>query len=410
MSKIREITYCEVCDNADLIPVMNLGEIPLPDQLVPIGHEPPAPRYPTEILWCNTCKTAHQRWVIPNKEVFPTEYHFRSANTKDVLTGMQSLVDAVEKHGLVKGLKVLDIGCNDGSLLDAFASRGAICYGIEPTDAAQEAAAKGHHVDQAYLDVEEAISYVRRNGHPDLITFVNVFAHIENLPALLANLAVIRGPETRLVIENHYLGSVIERHQFDTFYHEHPRTYSYSSFAYIAQTMGMHIEWVEFPKRYGGNIRVFLYPGTAPMNPRYLATEEPLLAGMQSLAGQVAAWQKNKRAQVVDAVLQETGGGLISTPIPAAAMPGRATVLFNLLGLDVDYISGVYEVPRSKKIGHYVPGTRIPILSDDDFPWFKYQGPVLNMAWHIADEIHERWWCRGFEGPFIQAIDPGDFV
>lgn len=403
MSGVREITYCEVCDNDDLISVMDLGDIPLPDQLMPIGSQQVAPKYPTEILWCNNCKTAHQRWVIPNKEVFPSEYHFRSANTKDVLVGMKSLVDDVEKHGSVKGLKVLDIGCNDGSLLEEFERRGAIPYGIEPTDAANEALAKGYYVDKAYLDLAEAESFVERHGHPDLITFVNVFAHIENLPAVLEALAVIRGPDTRFVIENHYLGSVIERKQFDTFYHEHPRTYSYTSFVHIANSMGMHVADVKFPARYGGNIRVFLEPHIRSANIRYLDAETKFLPGIKRLGEQVENWRANKGDEL-SAEMQDNG------PLPAAAMPGRATVLFNLLGLDAEQITGVYEVPRSKKIGHYVPGTRIPIVSDDDFPWEHYDGPVLNMAWHIPDEIAERWRGRGYTGDFIQAIDPGDFV
>ena len=62
--------------------------------------------------------------------------------------------------------------------------------------------------------------------------------------------------ENTLVIENHYLGSVI-RKQFDTFYHEHPRTYSLSSFLHISKLLGLHLTLCEFPKRYGGNIRVF---------------------------------------------------------------------------------------------------------------------------------------------------------
>jgi hypothetical protein len=68
------------------------------------------------------------------------------------------------------------------------------------------------------------------------------------------------------VIENHYLGAVLKRKQFDTFYHEHPRTYSYGSFMKIAETMGMQIDLVQFPSRYGGNIRVVLKPqGAGPV-------------------------------------------------------------------------------------------------------------------------------------------------
>ena len=40
-----------------------------------------------------------------------------------------------------------------------------------------------------------------------------------------------------LIIENHYLGTVIKTNQFDTFYHEHPRTYSKKSFEIIAKKL-----------------------------------------------------------------------------------------------------------------------------------------------------------------------------
>lgn len=412
MSAPTEITRCEVCGASTLAPVMNLGALPLPDDLVPVGDKRVCEKYSTEILFCNECKTAYQRWAVPNKEVFPAEYHYRSANTKDVLSGMKSLVNAVEKHGLVHGLKVLDIGCNDGSLLDAFERRGAICYGIEPTDAAQEAAAKGHCVDQAYLDISEAESYVFRHGHPDLITFVNVFAHITGLPDVLKCLKIICGPKTRIVIENHYLGSVLSKKQFDTFYHEHPRTYSYTSFAVIARSMGMHVEWVEFPERYGGNIRVFLYPGEALANINFLMPETYYNYQLIRLADQVAVWRTNKRAELMQEITHDMDGHAppSMTPIPAAGFPGRAAVLIGVLGFDERHISAIYEHPRSKKIGHYCPGTRIPILSDADFPWDGYIGPVLNLAWHIADEIEQNWDAKGFKGRWIQAIDPTDFA
>jgi C-methyltransferase C-terminal domain len=96
--------------------------------------------------------------------------------------------------------------------------------------------------------------------------------------------------------------------------------------------------------------------------------------------------------------------------MPVAAFPGRAAMLFTLLKLDEQYLDAIYEVPISKKVGHYAPGTKIPIVSDETFPYDTYTGPVLNTAWHIADEIEERWRSKGFKGRFIQAIEPGDFV
>ena len=51
----------------------------------------------------------------------------------------------------------------------------------------------------------------------DVITFTNVFAHIEDLKSLLENLKKVISDETLIIIENHYLGSIINQNQFDTF-------------------------------------------------------------------------------------------------------------------------------------------------------------------------------------------------
>jgi SAM-dependent methyltransferase len=403
---IKETVSCEVCGSPNLTSVMNLGDLPIPDDLVRIGDDRACEKFPTEILFCDTCKTAHQRWELPRQKVFHPDYHYRAANTKDVLMGLEQLVDSIEAaHGPVRGLKVLDIGCNDGCLLDVFRRRGATTFGIEPTNAALDAKAKGHIVSHMFFDLSTAYLYSKAHEAPDIITFTNVFAHIVDLRGLIAALKVIRGPKTRIVIENHYLGSVLERKQFDTFYHEHLRTYSYTSFLHIARALGMSVSWVKFPKRYGGNIRVCLSPDHNLPN-AVGPYEDDFKYRMFELDRQVDIWKTIKRAQLMKDIVFDSRA---MSPIPAAALPGRATMLFTLLGFDRQHISAVYEVPISKKIGHYVPGTKIPILSDESFPWHSYRGPVLNTAWHIADEIENRWRSKGFKGTMIQAIDPSDF-
>lgn len=255
----REISSCEVCENDRLISVLNLGNHPLCDDLVPLGDNRQCAEYPIEILFCRRCCTAHQRFQVPKYDLFPAEYHYRARHTIDVLNGMKQLVDDCEKTiGCLKDKKVLDIGCNDGSLLSIFKEKGARTFAIEPTDAYKDAIEAGHQTWNAYFCSEVSKNFVDEFGQPDIITFTNVFAHIENLPDLILALKIISHPQTVIVIENHYLGSILEKCQFDTFYHEHPRTYSYTSFSYIAASLNMHIHKVEFPKRYGGNIRVFL--------------------------------------------------------------------------------------------------------------------------------------------------------
>lgn len=397
-ARLHTITHCEVCGGTSLTPGLELGRHAMCDDLIAVGDARECRKYPITIVHCAGCQTAHQLFQIPKHELFPTSYHYRARLTGDVLRGMADLVQSVEHHrGSVAGLRVLDIGCNDGSLLSIFRERGALTHGIEPTDAAHDARAAGHDVTQAYFDAESAAAFVAAHGPPDLITFTNVFAHIERLDLVIDALRPLLGPSTQLVIENHYFGAVLDRDQFDTFYHEHPRTYSATSFAHIATRLGCAIQQLEFPSRYGGNIRVMMAPiGDATAASVTLPDESGFGVALQAMGARVDAWRSQMR-QEIDALVAVHG------PLRAKAFPGRAAILVELLGLDTTDIAAVYEQPGSPKIGHYVPGTRIPIVSDADFA-VTDSAPVLNLAWHIAAEIERYLRSTGFVGPIIPVL------
>jgi len=406
---MNEINKCEVCGNNNLKSALNLGMHPMCDDLVPVGDLRICKEYPIEILYCNVCRTGHQKFQVPKEDLFPKSYHYRSRFTADVLSGMSSLVDSCEeKFGNLNKKLILDIGCNDGSLLDFFETKGAVTIGIEPTGASEDAEEKGHKVYSDYLSENLATKFLETYGHPDIITFTNVFAHIENLAGVLDSLAILGDKNTKIVIENHYLGAVLDRNQFDTFYHEHPRTYSYTSFKYMAKTLGIDLECVEFPSRYGGNIRVFMGEGSEINNPlslEKLDRKESLFEGQFiDLNNNIDKWLVSKNA-VLNTLFQEHG------KFPAKAFPGRSAILVKMLNVNEDMISAVYEKPGSLKIDHYVPGTRIPILSDDDLlSNSDLNKPLLNLAWHISEEINKYLKGSEYSGPIIDILDNNDFA
>jgi hypothetical protein len=408
--KVHEINSCEVCGNEELVSVLDLGVHPMCDDLVPRGDSRNCNEYPIEILFCQNCNTAHQRFQVPKEDLFPSSYHYRSRFTADVLTGMAGLVDScAQRFGGLSGKKVLDIGCNDGSLLDFFKQQGASTIGIEPTGAYLDAEQKGHITYNNYLSEEVADAIVAAHGKPDFITFTNVFAHIEDLQGVLRALKKLMSMNTVVVIENHYLGSVLDGNQFDTFYHEHPRTYSYGSFVHMAHTLETQLSDVEFPSRYGGNIRVFM--GNSANSMQDSAADLELLSvreskffeNFASLRKNVENW-RNLKLQFLEAQFQKYG------KLRAKAFPGRAAILVKLLGLNEDMISAVYEKPGSLKIGHYLPGTRIPICSDDDLFALPDQTlPLLNLAWHIPQEIRNYLAEHGYKGSIIDILNADDF-
>jgi hypothetical protein len=406
---LHQIDRCEVCGNEDLAPVLDLGLHPLCDDLVPLRESRQCREYPIEVLFCTNCNTAHQRFQVPQRDLFPVSYHYRSRFTADVLKGMAGLVESCELElGGLTGKTVLDIGCNDGSLLDFFRKRGAITVGLEPTDACRSAEQKGHATFNAFLSEGVGDDIVAAHGNPDVITFTNVFAHIEHLDNVILALKRLMAAQTVIVIENHYLGAVLDGNQFDTFYHEHCRTYSYTSFVHIAASLGVRLSKVEFPSRYGGNIRVFLgstsIADISGIERNALAGRESVFSGkFAELRSNLERWRVKKKDLLKEEVRQHG-------KLRAKAFPARAAILIKLLGLDEDSISAVYEKPGSLKIGHYIPGTRIPIRSDDElFALRDKTQSLLNLAWHIPGEIRTYLTEHGYTGPIIDILSTEDF-
>jgi hypothetical protein len=216
-------------------------------------------------------------------------------------------------------------------------------------------------------------------------------------------------PHTVIAIENHYLGAVLDGNQFDTFYHEHPRSYSYTSFLHMARSLEAQLLAVEFPSRYGGNIRAFL--GRAASGGGQIAADHAELSARENrfldqfvaLRQSIERWRETKKRSLTSLIGQH--GKLRSK-----AFPGRAGILVKMLGLNEGSISAVYEKPGSLKIDHYLPGTRIPIRSDEDlFALSDQTVPLLNLAWHIPEEIRSYLAVHKYAGPVIDILSAEDF-
>ena len=399
---------CRICSNHIEI-FISFGKMPIANGFLLEKNFKNEYFFELAAAFCEKCFTGHQKYQIPKAELFPSSYHYRSRFTADVLSGMKNLVERTEEvFGSFKGKTVLDIGCNDGSLLDFFKEKGAITLGVEPTGAYTDALAKGHDVLNEFFTKDVAEKILKKNGHPDFICFTNVFAHIEDLKGIISALNCLSNDNTKIIIENHYLGAVLSGYQFDTFYHEHPRTYSHRSFMHIAKSFCKEIINVDFPSRYGGNIRVFI--GNKNFNSNLISYDskkvdaEELTFKEKFLEMNMGIEQwKVKKKEVLQEYIKKNGR------IKAKAFPGRAAILVKLLELDENMISAVYEKPGSMKIGHFLPGTKIPILSDDDLFKTDLNEPILNLAWHISEEIKYYLQSKSYMGKIIDILQNEDF-
>jgi hypothetical protein len=94
----------------------------------------------------------------------------------------------------------------------------------------------------------------------------------------------------------------------------------------------------------------------------------------------IMRWKK-KKLNIINNLVKKFGA------LPAKGFPGRAAILIKMLNLDNQHISAIYEQTKSNKVGNYVPGTKIPIVSDIGLKKINRKIPIINLAWHINKEI-----------------------
>lgn len=374
---VNKIESCEVCSSNLKGPELDFGHQPLCDDLKSNPQKSLlVPKYHQNIILCEICLTAHQKFQVPKKSLFKPNYHYRANLTKDVLNGMEGLVNSSSQYIKLNNKSVvLDVGCNDGSLLSIFKKKYNVkTVGVDPTNAIDDAINLDLKIKD-YFSSKTVEIIKEKYNKVDLITFTNVFAHIEDLKTLIENLKNIISDKTVIIIENHYLGSIINHNQFDTFYHEHPRTYSIKSFSFISEQLDTDIIDIIFPKRYGGNIRVILAKKNKNKKEE-IPVDSFKISDFQKIQSYYDSWKLDAK-KVIE---KQTNS---SSEFNGKSLPGRGVMLINSLEISKSFMPKVFEQDFSPKVGNYVPGTDIYIDKDKNLSGDS----LIIWSWHVIDEI-----------------------
>ena len=151
----------------------------------------------------------------------------------------------------------MEIGSNDGYLLQHFARAGIPTLGIDPAKAAcQLAAERGIGTRQEFFSEAVAERLAGEGISPRVIVANNVMAHVPDLNDVTAGVRRLLAPDGVFVIETPYLRDLIERLEFDTIYHEHLFYYSLTSLSALLERHGLgQIDVTRVPI-HGGSLRV----------------------------------------------------------------------------------------------------------------------------------------------------------
>jgi SAM-dependent methyltransferase len=400
------IDRCQSCNGDDLESVVFVGYLPPVNALRPIGERIDAEAwFPADLLHCHGCTLVQLGYAVDPAILFPPEYPYRSGTTRILRENFADLHRRlVTRLPLRADDLVVDVGSNDGTLLENFRAAGVRVLGIEPTDAALTARERGIASLQTFFDATAVTRVLAEHGPAKVVVATNVFAHIHGVPALVENIGRLLGPGGLFVSESHYLRDLVETLQYDTVYHEHLRYYSLTSLSRLLGARGFRVVHAERIPTHGGSIRVYAEHGqTLPVDP----SVERILAEERAAGLTDGSWAPRFRERMARAKLDLYG--LLrevrsrGARIYGVGAPSRASTLLTWVGLDDTILDCVLEVPGSPKIGKYMPGTRIPVL---DETWLAEEPPdvALLLSWHIADELAANLTRRGYRGEFIVPL------
>src|SRR5689334_6863348 len=290
---------CGSCHCADLKEVLDLGDSPLADEFPRSAAEALAQkRYPLMLLRCAQCTLLQLSEVVDDEELWGGDYGFYTGSSWVAVQQQQEYADDLlwRYRDLTKGL-VVEVACNDGSMLRRFAEAGCRTLCIDP------AQGPGEKARQSGLEVigkgfcrEVAEGILDSHGYAQLIVANNVIAHVAHLDDFIGGLAELLAPEGRLVVEFQYEVDLITGNMLDHVYHEHRSFFSLTSLTYALRRHGLKPIAVQQTVPQGGSLRVHVGRETDEYLdasvPRLLFEEKWLadehsLDGMQGRANRV---------------------------------------------------------------------------------------------------------------------------
>jgi SAM-dependent methyltransferase len=343
---------------------------------------------------------------------FDDQYPYFSSWSQSWLDHGRAYAEAmIADLGLNADSLVIEVGSNDGYLLQCFASVAVPTLGIDPSGNVAEAARANHGIETIvdFFGAALAQTLADQGRSPDLMIANNVLAHVPDPNDFLSGFKRLLAPDGLITFEFPHVMELIRHCQFDTIYHEHFMYLSLLAVESMLQRNGLKAVRVEPLTTHGGSLRLYVRHDTwdGPIDPSVAAFRaKETAAGLNTLAAYqafpeaVAALKRRLLSLLIE--IKDAGKSIAGYGAPA-----KGNTLLNYCGVGLDMID--FTVDRNTwKHGLYLPGSRIPILPvsalDERRPDF-----VMVLPWNLKNEIissmvHISDWRGRF---IVPAPEPG---
>ncbi|MBI2043929.1 methyltransferase domain-containing protein [Candidatus Pacearchaeota archaeon] len=389
-SKGKIIEECGVCGFKNLVPIIFLG-----DQYVSNfveREEEQGVKVPLELVLCQECKLLQLRYIAPYEAMWNEHYWYKAGMSSTI---GKDLKDVAEKSTKIADLRegdlVLDIGCNDGTMLQFFDKKFDI-IGFEPSkNMADEAESKGFKVIKDFFNAED---FKRHYGErkAKLVTVIATFYEIPYPNKFMQDVVSVMDKGGVMVVQQIYAPALLKQNAFDNVVHEHIKYYTFNSLNRLLERYGLEVFDVETNYISGGSMRTYIRfkgndkvkvpEGAEKRIKEVIENEEKMELHTIKPYVEFAERVNRLKKYIVNFLKEEKAKGK-KIWIYGASTRGNAALQY--FGITNELIDGIAD-RNAAKFGKMPAGTFIPIHPPEkmraekpDYLWVT--------TWNYLDEI-----------------------
>jgi len=392
-------TTCRVCEGS-LSPILALGDHYVSD--FPDPDQPDGLQAPLELVLCERCQLLQLKHTVPAEALY-RNYWYRSGTNQTMRTALADIAQSAELliH-LKSGDAVLDIGCNDGTLLDTYKTKGIYKIGFDPAENLAPYSSKianklmvGFFQSKAWVDDPELA-----DKRPKIVTSIAMFYDLEKPNDFVADIKRILHPDGLWILQMSYLPLMLSTNELGNVCHEHLEYYSLHSFEYLLGLHGFEVVDATLNDVNGGSMRAYVrqknadrslfgdetYRNLAEERLQTLRQQEAMLSLEERLPYTDFAFRVERiKNDVVGFIKDQVDRGK-KVYVYGASTKGNTVLQY--YGLDKRLITAAAE-RNAEKWGKETVGSRIPIISETEARANK-PDYFLVLPWHFIDEFQAR--------------------
>ena len=398
---------CRFCQSPLEITFADLGKSPLCETFLDTDQlNQMEPFFPLHVYVCERCLLVQLEEYVDPEGIFGHYPYFSSYSDTWLAHARRYAETMVARLALGPDSLVVELGSNDGYLLQYFVAAGIPVLGVEPAaNVAETAVANGIRTRVAFFSESVARDLVAEGKPADLVVGNNVLAQIPDLNSFVRGVQLVLAPGGTATFEFPHLIRLVEGHQFDTIYHEHFSYFSLMAAQTIFAAHRLTVFDVEELATHGGSLRIYLRHAddARPVEEsvaKLLESEERAgVASMEFYRGFAPRVEETKR-KLLHFLIEAKWEG---KSVAAYGAPGKGNTLLNYCGIRTDFLD--YAVDRNPyKHGRFLPGTHVPVFPPDRVAETRPDF-LLILPWNLRHEIMEQMsQIRDWGGRFVVPI------